>query len=96
MPLIDEGYHLWCRFLILTRQVGLMLKGTIIDQLVVGGPAYNSGDLDRGDFVEAVDGTPVDQDSILKTLIGLDTPGSMVTLTVRKGGLVGKRVIAHV
>jgi hypothetical protein len=70
-----------------------MLKGTIIDQLVVGGPAYNSRELDRGDFVEAVDSTIVDQDSILKTLIGSDTPGSMVSLTVRKGGLVGKRVV---
>jgi S1-C subfamily serine protease len=70
-----------------------MLQGTIVDQLVVGGPAYNSGELDRGDSIQKVDGLPVDQESILTTLIGQDTPGSVVTLHVHKGGPVGSPIL---
>ena len=29
--------------------VGLMLDGCVIDNLLIGGPAYSSGELDKGD-----------------------------------------------
>lgn len=69
-------------------QVGLLLQGCTVDQLVVGGPAYNSGELDKGDEIVRVDGVAVDTDTLLKTLIGADAPGSTVTLHVHKGGPV--------
>ena len=66
--------------------VGMMLKGCIVDSLVVGGPSYNSRQLDRGDVVVKVDGEVVDNDTILNALIGNDVPGSEVLLTIYKGG----------
>ena len=39
--------------------IGLMLKGTKIDSLVVGGPAYGCGMLERGDEVVVVGNTKV-------------------------------------
>jgi hypothetical protein len=38
--------------------LGLLLDGCEIEHLVTGAPAFNSGLLERGDLVEAIDGIP--------------------------------------
>lgn len=64
--------------------VGIMLNGCQIDNMVVGGPAWNSHQLEHGDEILKVDGRTVDADDILDGLVGNDLPGSTVRLTVRK------------
>lgn len=61
-------------------QVGMMLMGCTIENMVLGGPAYNSHELDKGDIILKVDGEQVDQDSLLPALIGSDVPGEATTL----------------
>ena len=51
---------------------------------VIGGPAYNSQTLDRGDVILKIDGVEVDEDNLLTYLIGNDVPGSKVIITVMK------------
>jgi hypothetical protein len=41
------GYH--------DTQVGLLLQGCTIESMIVGGPAYNSRQLERGDVILKVD-----------------------------------------
>ena len=67
------------------RQVGLMLNGMAIDNMVVGGPAYNSGQLQQNDVIVQIDGMPVSNENIHDSLLGSDIPGSTVTITVRRG-----------
>jgi len=69
--------------------VGMMINGCVLDSLVVGGPGYNCGQLDRGDIVLKVDNAVVASTTILAALIGDDLPGSDVMLTVQKGGKAG-------
>jgi len=61
-----------------------MFKGSHIESMVVGGPAFNSQQLDRGDELILVDGQTVTEGNRNLLLIGGDVPGSQVTLTVRK------------
>jgi hypothetical protein len=65
--------------------VGIMFNGLTIDNMVVGGPAYNSGQLEQGDVVLQIDHAPITAEGLLPALIGSDIPGTTVTLTVRKG-----------
>jgi C-terminal processing protease CtpA/Prc len=65
--------------------VGLILKGTLIESTVVGGPAFLSACLGRGDIVLEVDGKTVTEQTIEILLAGNDKPGSLVVLTVVKG-----------
>lgn len=53
---------------------------------MVGGPAYNTKALKKGDVILEVDATPVDVERLHQALIGCDLPGSTVTLRVRKAG----------
>ena len=66
--------------------VGIMVDGLTIDNMVIGGPAYNSGQLDRGDLIVAVDFKSVSEESLQDLLVGPDIPLSSVTLTVIKSG----------
>jgi len=68
------------------RQVGIMLNDLIIDNMVIGGPAYKCKQLDRGDKIIKIDGCDVDENNFQKILLGDDIPGSSVILTVLKGG----------
>jgi C-terminal processing protease CtpA/Prc len=68
------------------RQVGIMLNDLIIDNMVIGGPAYKCKQLDRGDKIIKVDGYEVDENNFQAMLLGDDIPGSFVSLTVLKGG----------
>ena len=67
-------------------QIGIMLLGTMIDNLVVGGPAYNSRQLHHGDIILKVDGIPVTQNNIHDVMVGNDTPGSPIVVSVARGG----------
>jgi hypothetical protein len=61
-----------------------MLKGLTIDNMVIGGPAHNTGLLAKGDVIIAVDGLTVNEETVHAALLGDDLPGTSVVLTVRK------------
>ena len=69
------------------EQVGVMFRGNIIESMVVGGPAFNCQQLDRGDELLLVDGEVVTDANRNTLLIGKDIPGSAVTLTVKKASV---------
>ncbi len=62
-----------------------MINGRIVDSMVIGGPAYNSQQLNRGDVILKVDGVSVTNENILETMVGCDVPGSIVDLCIAKG-----------
>ena len=81
-----------------------MLNGMAIDNMVVGGPAYNSGKLEKGDQIIEVDHELVCLEDLQCKIIGADEPGSTVTITIRKANnsvlpvilqRVATEVIAH-
>jgi S1-C subfamily serine protease len=61
-----------------------MLKGSVIESIVIGGPAFNSSMLEVGDVILGVDGSKVTEENIVSTLIGDDRPESNVILTVQR------------
>lgn len=67
-----------------------MLNGLTINNMVEGGPAYKSKQLEKGDIILSVDGQDVTLESCPDALIGNDVPGSMVTMTVQTGGCSDK------
>ena len=58
--------------------VGIMFNGLVIDNMVVGGPAYNSGQLEPGDAILQIDHAPVTAEGLQQALIGSDVPGTTV------------------
>jgi hypothetical protein len=68
-------------------QVGIMLRGTTIDHIVAGGPAYNTKQMVPGDEILAVGGQLATSENIHDLLIGNDTPGSIVEVRISKGGI---------
>jgi S1-C subfamily serine protease len=71
-------------FFYASKQVGIMLKGTVIDSMVVGGPAFNSSILEVGDIILGVDGSKVTDEIIVSTLLGDDRPDSKVVLAIQR------------
>jgi hypothetical protein len=67
-------------------QVGLIMSGIEIENMVVGGPAFTSMCLEPGDVLLAVDGSFATENTVENMLVGSDKPGTLVTLTVAKGG----------
>ena len=63
-----------------------MLLGTMVDNLVVGGPAYNSRQLHHGDVIVKVDGIPITAANIHEVMVGDDIPGAPVVVSVARGG----------
>ena len=63
-----------------------MMNGTMIENMVVGGPAYNSKQLEHGDVILEVDGQEAKNENIFEVLIGCDVPGSAVNIKLAKGG----------
>ncbi len=57
----------------------------MIESTVVGGPAFISTCLGRGDIVLEVDGKTVTDQTVEILLAGNDKPGSLAVLTVAKG-----------
>jgi hypothetical protein len=58
--------------------IGVMLSGTAVDNIVIGGPAY--GKLDKGDLIKKVDGQSAKSENIASLLFGSDVPGSEVKI----------------
>ena len=67
-------------------QVGLVLNGIEIVNTVLGGPAFTSMMLGPGDVLIAIDGKITSEHTVENMLIGCNIAGSLVTLTVAKGG----------
>jgi hypothetical protein len=65
-------------------QVGIMLNDLTVHNMVIGGPAHKSGQLEVGDTILKVDHKNVTMDDYERALQGCDVPGSIVVLTVRK------------
>ena len=65
-------------------QIGILLNGLEIDSLVVGGPAFESKLLEKGDIILQIDKSSVSLDDIQQRLVGTDVPGSSIMLTIRK------------
>ena len=72
--------------------VGIMLNDCVVDNLVVGGPAFNSRQIQPGDSILKIDGKAVSPDNILTHLVGPDIPGSTVIITVSKKGGASKDI----
>ncbi len=68
------------------EQIGVMLQGTVVDNTVIGGPAHISKAIGQGDVILKIDGIYVTSDNIKAMLVGSDVPGSLVTVTIAKGG----------
>jgi len=60
------------------------IKNATVSGVLVGGPAFNSKQVHKDDVIMAVDGQAVQGNQILDMLKGVDKPGSVVTLTLRK------------
>ena len=70
-----------------------MLSGARIENLVIGGPAFVSGQLDRDDEILRVDGIECETIEGLHLLLrGSDIPGSSLLLTVKKASTVSARL----
>lgn len=64
-----------------------MLRGTTIDHVVAGGPAYNTKQMQPADEILAVAGQLATSENIHDLLIGNDVPGSTVEVLISKGGI---------
>ena len=64
--------------------VGIMLSECLVENLVVGGPAFLCQQIAHGDKIVAIDGAAVTPETILAQLVGHDEPGSAVTLDLHK------------
>ena len=53
-------------------QVGIIVHGTTVDDLILGGPAYNSKKLAQGDVIIKVDSVEATEENINDLLIGKD------------------------
>jgi C-terminal processing protease CtpA/Prc len=58
----------------------------MIDNCVLGSPAYNSGLISHGDIILRIDGIAATPSNIHELLLGRDKPGSQVLICLSKGG----------
>jgi C-terminal processing protease CtpA/Prc len=58
----------------------------VIDDLVPGGPAFKSNEVDAGDFIEAVDGVTVSPDNYHEksALLHAQKPGQVLEASLRR------------
>ena len=66
--------------------MGLILNGATIDNTVVGGPAFNSKKISHGDVILKVNQESINDHNAIDIIVGDDIPGSVVQLTIAKGG----------
>lgn len=64
--------------------VGLILIKCSIESVVVGGPGWLSRQIYKGDTIVKIDGEDADESSLQSQLIGTDTPGTGVTLQIKR------------
>ena len=65
-------------------QIGIVLNGTYVESLVMGGSAFVSGDIWQGDEVLQVEGQDVSSQDIEKHIIGCDIAGTSVSILFRR------------
>ena len=70
---------------------GVMLNGTTVDNVVIGGPAY--GKMGKGDVIKAVDGQKAKADNIATLLYGTDKPGSEVKIDFQTAKGQSKQIV---
>jgi hypothetical protein len=79
------------------KQLGLVLRGKIIDNIDIGSPAYISKALNRGDYILRVDGIVALDTNVNNLLVGRNIARSPVVITVAAGGqnaVGGQKVFA--
>jgi septal ring factor EnvC (AmiA/AmiB activator) len=59
-------------------------KSCVIVNVLVGGPAFNSNKVFKGDKIVSIDGVPVTGGDIIAKLTGSDIPGSVVTIGLHR------------
>ena len=59
-------------------------KSCVIVNVLVGGPAFNSNKVFKGDKIVSIDGVPVTGGDIIAKLTGSDIPGSVVTIGLQR------------
>ena len=64
--------------------VGIMLHDCTVDGLVIGGPAFLSKAIEKGDVIVKIDNKETSAETILSDLVGSDLPGSTVLLHLNK------------
>jgi hypothetical protein len=69
-----------------STQLGLVLRGKIIDKIDVGSSAYISKALNRGDYILRVDGIVALDTNVTNLLVGRNIARSSVVITVAVGG----------
>jgi hypothetical protein len=62
------------------------MNGARIEGIIVGGPAYNSEQLNVGDVILEVNGRKVTTQFLHEGLFGVDIPGTKVIIKVQKNG----------
>ena len=75
---------------------GIVFNGLVVQNMIVGSPAYTCAELDKGDEIRLVDGVSVTPDTLAQAMIGPDLIGSEVILTVMKKKTQAKREITLV
>jgi hypothetical protein len=67
-------------------QVGIMFNTNgIVESVMMGGPAFASGNICKGDCIVKVNGDFVQGNDLLEKIVGDDVPGTLVTLTLKRG-----------
>lgn len=61
------------------------VSGVVVNGVIANSPAYRAG-LQTGDIVETIDGTPVSTDVDVINALSSKTPGSRISLVVRRNG----------
>ena len=59
-------------------------KPTVVSHVLIGGPAFKSKRVHKGDYIMLVDGAEVAGESMTEALKGSNKPGSKVRLTIKK------------
>ena len=70
-----------------------MVKDTVVDNVMTGAPASHCKQIQKGDVVVEIDGTPVTPKNIIELLVGNDVPGSSVTLKLARNSRSDQRTL---
>lgn len=57
----------------------------IVESVMMGGPAFSSRNIFKGDCIVKVNGEFVQGNDLLEKIVGEDVPGTLVTLTLKRG-----------
>ena len=73
--------------------VGIMVKDNVVDNVMTGAPASHCKQIQKGDVVVEIDGTPVTPKNIIELLVGDDVPGTSVTLKLARNSRSDQRTL---